>query len=152
MVRLEGEGWTLSWSPRHLTCFPCPHCKVGNRQTHLLCIWQCFFLLTSNSLEQKQQRNLPLASWKSCWIKLFLKTETQVYLDSKSWREYFKTKWHLPFSQSQCTSQRCFVFHSKRGKQTPRGWLLWKFKQLKWILHPVKQPAHFHVNEDYLLT
>lgn len=86
------------------------------------------------------KRNIAISKNKdpSClWLTQVLQLwrQMQVYLDSKSQREYFKTKWHLPFCQSQCTSHGCFIFPCKRGKQTLGSWvqLLWKFKWVKFI-------------------
>lgn len=84
MILEEGKRWTLSWSLNYLTCFPCPTAKLEMGKFIHYAAGNVFFLLTPNSLEQKQQKIFSAPSWQSYWIKLFLKTETQVYLDSKS--------------------------------------------------------------------
>lgn len=71
----EGKRWILPWSLRYLTCFPCPTARLEGGKLIQHGIDDFFFLLTPNSLEQKQQRTFPVASWRSCWIKLFLKTK-----------------------------------------------------------------------------
>lgn len=136
---LEVKRWTLSWSLSYLTCFPCPTAKfkTGKFIHYAAGNGLGFCLLTPNFWEQKQRRIFSVSSWQSCWIKLFLKTKTQVYLDSKSWRAYFKTKWHLPFFQSvsQRTLRRFLLFLVKEESRLPRSCfhLLWEFKHLKGI-------------------